>query len=42
MGRWLGQVGGARTTSDPMCEITACAEDENGLLCLRQAFAKSS
>ncbi|CAK9000430.1 Hypothetical protein SCF082_LOCUS6489 [Durusdinium trenchii] len=25
-----------RTTSDPMCEITACAEDEHGLLCLRQ------
>ncbi|CAJ1395575.1 unnamed protein product [Effrenium voratum] len=25
-----------RTTSDPMCEITACAEDPNGLLCLRQ------
>ena len=25
-----------RTTSDPMCEITACAEDGKGLLCLRQ------
>lgn len=27
----------ARTTSDPMCEITACAADPKGLLCLRQA-----
>lgn len=25
-----------RTTSDPMCEITACAADPKGLLCLRQ------
>jgi len=25
-----------RTTSDPMCEITACSEAATGLLCLRQ------